>query len=142
MLSPYVCKPGGYPTVAIKVGDKRTKYLVHRLVASAFCAGYDSSLSVNHINGIKTDNRAANLEWVTLARNTALQWRDGLVDLRGEAHPGSKLTVDQARAIHGAVVAGGSVTAIAREHGVSVSTVYKIGTKARWRQALELTDDG
>lgn len=42
---------------------------VHRMVAMAFHGVPDDDLEVNHINGIKTDNRPENLEWVTASEN-------------------------------------------------------------------------
>ena len=65
-LCPYVNCSTGYLQVTL---DGRKKHSVHKLVAHAFCEGYSEGLVVNHINGIKTDNNAHNLEWVTQSYN-------------------------------------------------------------------------
>jgi len=59
---------GGYHTVGL-CGRRHTTRYVHRLVAQAFIPNPDSLPEVNHKNGIKTDNRVENLEWVTRAQN-------------------------------------------------------------------------
>ena len=49
-------------------GDSKQVY-VHRLVADAFCKNPDGKETVNHKNENKQDNRASNLEWVTIQEN-------------------------------------------------------------------------
>jgi hypothetical protein len=67
-LSP-ATKPEGYQLQPLRGinGERKTHY-VHRLVALAWCEG-DTSLTVNHKNLDKRDNRAENLEWVTFSDN-------------------------------------------------------------------------
>ncbi len=60
-----------------KDGKEKT-WLVSRLVGLAWCAGYADGLTINHINGNPIDNRAENLEWVTLSENIKKGYEDGL----------------------------------------------------------------
>jgi len=52
--------------------------LVSRVVALTWCAGYADGLTVNHIDGNPENNRAENLEWVSLADNIRLGFENGL----------------------------------------------------------------
>lgn len=60
-----------------KDGKEKT-WLVSRLVGLAWCAGYADGLTINHINGNPLDNRAENLEWITLPENIKKGYEDGL----------------------------------------------------------------
>lgn len=61
----------GYDTVSFKMydGDRGHKKRVHRLVAEAFIDNPNSYPCVDHINGIRDDNRVENLRWCTAKMN-------------------------------------------------------------------------
>lgn len=59
----------GYMLVHLWHEDKRKACTVHRLVAHAFCEGFFEGADVNHIDGVKTNNLAANLEWLSRSDN-------------------------------------------------------------------------
>ena len=58
----------GYQIVHLYLDNQRSALLVHRLVAEHFLSS-PLSETVNHKNGIKTDNRIENLEWATYTEN-------------------------------------------------------------------------
>jgi hypothetical protein len=63
-------KKTGYLQVSICVENKVKMCSAHRMVASTFIDNPLNKPQVNHINGIKTDNRVENLEWCTNRENT------------------------------------------------------------------------
>lgn len=71
----------GYCFVGLSKGGECRQYRVHRLVASAFIPNEAGLPEVNHIDGDKDNNAAANLEWCTRAENNAHAVHKGLRDL-------------------------------------------------------------
>lgn len=79
----------GYYGLNLTRGSRasRTQVRIHVLVATAFIGPRPTPMhGVNHIDGIKTNNRPSNLEWATPAENNAHAGRMGLKP-RGDAHP-------------------------------------------------------
>ena len=69
-----------YQLVCVRQNGKAVTKRVHRLVASAFIPNPENKEQVNHINGIKEDNRVENLEWATQSENQIHAHKTGLKD--------------------------------------------------------------
>lgn len=70
----------GYKRVTLSYAGRGTQkaFRVCRLVASTYLIPSNDKPVVNHINGIKSDDRVENLEWVTVQENTQHAWSLGL----------------------------------------------------------------
>lgn len=69
----------GYWRVKLCNGNTQKEYFLHRLIAQAFIPNPENKPEINHINGIKTDNRIENLEWVTRSENAIHATKTGLL---------------------------------------------------------------
>ena len=77
VLKPYLTDRG-YHKVGLWVDGKKKRLSVHRLVAMTFLPNPEELPEVNHINGVKTDNRVTNLEWSSGSANVSHAYHEGL----------------------------------------------------------------
>ena len=80
----------GYSQLSLCINGKRKVFTVHRIVAQTFIPNKKNKPEVNHINGIKADNRVENLEWCTHKENFIHAKKNNLV-ARGERVKGNKI---------------------------------------------------
>jgi hypothetical protein len=59
----------GYYNVGFCSNKVKKTFQVHRLVATAFLSNRKNLEIVNHLDGVKTNNDASNLEWTTRGGN-------------------------------------------------------------------------
>lgn len=92
----------GYPRVHLSKNGVRKQESVHRLVALHFIPNPENKKEVNHKNGIKTDNRIENLEWVTHSENAIHAFSTGLnfiQNTKGSKNGQAKLNEDKVKEI-------------------------------------------
>lgn len=137
---PKILKPAlnksGYMRGAISIDGFMRSFMVHRLIAEAFIPNPENKETVNHINGIKTDNRVENLEWNTRSENCQHSFDIGLQKpKRGELNGSAKLTDADVLAIRAHAANSGKRfygrKELAEKYGVSVAHIKDIVTKRR-----------
>jgi len=116
----------GYAYVILSRGGKAKNYAVHRLVGLAFLPNPDNKPTINHINGVKTDNAATNLEWCTAQENYHHACNTlGVASL--------KLNATKVRLIREYRDGGMSLGQIATMFGVNNSTAGSVARRESWK---------
>lgn len=67
----------GYHVVSLHKDGASKTVTVHRLVATAFLENTDGKRCIDHINGVRSDNRLENLRWATHKENCDNKYRLG-----------------------------------------------------------------
>jgi len=116
-----------------RASKKNKSQIVHRLIAKTFIPNPLNKPQVNHINGIKHDNRVENLEWVTNAENMQHAFKTGLINNNGELGTKSKLTNNQVLKIREMASNGMKKCKIAIEFGVHEATIGQIVNRVIWK---------
>lgn len=77
----------GYERICLYKNKTRNRFLIHVLVAKAFIPNPENKPEVNHIKGIKGDNRATQLEWSTKSENHKDAFVKGFKNIQGDKNP-------------------------------------------------------
>ena len=129
VLAPRLLKQGYFTVLLYHAGKSKTA-LISRLVCGAFHGASPSpDYHVDHIDGVRGNNRPENLRWLApdanrAARNCA----------RGECHPHAKLTASQVAEIRSRAVLPRLDKEIAAEFGVTRETIRNIRRGHQWTE--------
>lgn len=127
-LKPRKLKHKNYYRVGLPIGDVR----VHRLVAETFIFNDDpeNKIQVNHKNGVKSDNRVENLEWVTPSENLKHAYKIGLMSKKGEKNSNAKITRKDVEDIR---MSNDTVTYLAERYDVTKNHIRRILSHKVWK---------
>ena len=124
----------GYPYVTLY---GKTPVAVHKLILLAFVGPRPSTRhECRHLNGIRTDNRRANLEWGTKKENAADKHAHGTT-VRGTRFWSAVLDEEKVRAIrHAYDNCLSSIEVLAEKYGVYPSTIKKVCNRESWKHVI------
>jgi len=124
----------GYVHVTMYRNGRRNTFLLHRVVWITFNGEIPEGMTIDHINGIKTDNRLLNLRLGTQKENNNWAYEQGLSTHYGESNHMTKLKLKDVVIIK---QSNGPYLTIANKFNVSKSTVADIKKGRSWVRALK-----
>ena len=119
----------GYQMIDLCKDGNVKKHLLHRLIALTFLDNTEDKPQVNHINGIKNDNRIVNLEWCTRSENQKHSIKIGLRTTNGEKNSQSKLNYQDVLYIRNSNEKG---SILAKKFNISHATICDIKKGRSW----------
>lgn len=115
----------GYLKYTLSYKGNRKSISAHRLVAMAYIPNPENKPTVNHINGIKDDNRVENLEWATHKEQKEHSIKNHLCDKTVQALDNANKKRSVAVVFNGKTYS--SLNEAHRDVGLHTATIKKYG---------------
>lgn len=121
-----------YPTLAIYVNGKKTKVLIHTLLAELFIFNDDpeNKTEVDHIDGNKENFSLDNLEWVSHKENMRRAKENGQWDNQNTVN--TKYSYEFAAKLRDEYVNGLTIKEISNKYGMNYGTASSIIGNRTW----------
>lgn len=124
----------GYYEVTVGKKEYRTTRRVSRIIAEAFIPNPENLPEVDHINNIRTDNRAENLQWISHADNVKkIPFKTKSKAICGIHNGRATFTEDQIREIRKLYDDGMPIYEIAEKYYSKWSTINNIIIRHTWK---------
>ena len=123
----------------VKLYPSGKTYTIHRLVGIAFLKKVEGLTEINHINGVKHDNKCSNLEWCSSSENQKHAFKLGLqLPNKGVDNGSAKLNIRDVRDIKFSEdLKGLSNPKVAEMFNVSVETIRRIRKNILWKHVVK-----
>jgi hypothetical protein len=99
ILKPRTKKENDYARVCLCKDGKVKSFRRARLIAITFIPNPENKYSVNHINGIKSDDRIENLEWATASEQNYHMWETGLITISDKWRQAMKANIGKKHSV-------------------------------------------
>lgn len=127
----------GYVMTTLYKNGKRFDFMTHTLIAKTFIGDILKGFTVNHIDGVKNNNKVSNLEVISMRDNILHAWSKGLQKPNiGQMNGSSKLSDENVRSIKMAFLCGISVKELSDIYEVSLSCIKNIKSGRSWKHII------
>jgi hypothetical protein len=134
-------KSGYYLVTSLNEVGKPTNQYAHRFIWECFNNSIPNNLEINHINGIKTDNRLCNLELVTRSANQLHALATGLATIKyGEDTSQATITKDTVISILRDIRNGATNNTLSKKYSLNFKHISLIRNKKIWPEVFLLEE--